>query len=127
MSVADTPEMTPEKSGGRQELSIPTTENKPLRTYSQKWKSNRPASLLSLPPLKPTPKKFTPTKVGVRLERFHTDNANVHREAFGHYGVDDVDELALEDHGETSYVEYGDHSMFLSLSGCQLIGNLVLT
>jgi hypothetical protein len=113
--------MIPEKEQDWQELPTPTAENKPLRTYSQKGKSNRPMSLLSLPPLKPTPKKFTPTKTGVRLERFHTDNANVHREAFGHYGVDDVDELALEDLGETSYVEYGDHSMFFNSSGCQTL------
>ena len=127
-SVAITPEMTPDKSQDWQELPTPTTENKPLRTYSQKGKSNRSWSLLSLPPLKPTPKKFTPPKAGIRLERFHTDNANMHRKAFGHYGVDDdVDELALEDFRETSYLEYEDHSMFLNSSGCQVIDNLVLT
>ncbi|KAK3294644.1 uncharacterized protein B0H64DRAFT_375411 [Chaetomium fimeti] len=102
--------MTKSKSQDWQELPAMTTEKRPLRTYSHKAKSNRPVSLLSLPPLKPTPKQFTPTTAGVRLEKFHTGNATVYRDDLGQGGVDDdVDELALESLGEASRLEYADH------------------
>ncbi|KAH6856419.1 hypothetical protein B0I37DRAFT_443095 [Chaetomium sp. MPI-CAGE-AT-0009] len=101
-----TPKMTKDTSQGWQELPATTTWNKPLRTYSHKAKSNRPVSLLSLPPLKPTPEIFTSTTAGVRLERFHTGNANVYRDDLGQSGVDDdTDELTHEELGEKNRLE----------------------
>ncbi|KAH6632005.1 hypothetical protein F5144DRAFT_533154 [Chaetomium tenue] len=76
--------MTPDKNQDGQGLPTPVTINTPSRTDTQQGKSNRRVSLLSLPPLKPAPMKFTPSKVGFVFERFHTPDVSVHGEIDDH-------------------------------------------
>lgn len=94
--------MTPEENQDGQGLPTPVTVNTPLGTDAQQGKSNRRVSLLSLPPLKPAPKKSTLSTAGFVFERFHTPDVSVHR-------------------------KIDNHSRFFHSGGCEISVNLVLT